>query len=89
MPEEPSNVVSMFPEIEPIPGQPDDQIVIVLEGLLADAKEGNFAAFAFVALQSNGKTWRTWFHGPDANALVGACERMKPRISTVFEGEGE
>jgi hypothetical protein len=51
-----SKVIRLHPEVGPIPGEPDENVVAILEELLAEAKEGRLVGIACATLNSDKTT---------------------------------
>lgn len=77
------NVVRLFGgSAAVLVGEPDPTVVEALETVLADAKEGRVGAVCIVALDSDGKWFRTWRRGHGQGSfMVGALFRAAHELA--------
>ncbi|RJQ38262.1 MAG: hypothetical protein C4555_05205 [Dehalococcoidia bacterium] len=75
-----------FPSDLPVPGEPDPEIVEVLEEYLEMAKRGEITGFAAAIISTNG-TMRTGWQSRDWAAITAAVGTLFVRMQLAKTGD--
>ena len=68
-------------ELKTRPHQVIDSVVLRLEEVLKEAKEGKIASVAIAAIADDGAVWTSWSETDNFGALLGAVSRLAHRIN--------
>lgn len=63
-----------------VPGEPNPQVVALLEKALDEARKGEISAVAIATLSPDGCSYSEWAHKADYYALLGAVARLQQRL---------
>jgi hypothetical protein len=80
-----SNVVGLGGAPVVLPGEPDENIVDLLEGLLADAKSGKIVALGVASVDQNGWCLASYALNTHRYTLAGAISSLQYTLQRDIE----
>lgn len=84
-----SNVVGLCGHSIVLPGEPDEELIAMLERHLADAKSGKSVACAIASVDEKGWCLTTFALSSHRFTLAGAIANLQHKLQTAIEGDDE